>query len=378
MSRDPVVAIVGAGVGGLSLAAALTNLGVTARVFEQAPAFRRVGTGIGVAPNAAKALDRLGIMERLGAVAYQASYRSNREWDTGEELFRLLLEGEIERKYGAPYLLLHRGDLHQALYDAVPGSVRFGHRLERLEQGKDGVRLWFADGSEESAEIVVGADGAHSVVRESLFGSRAATYTGRVAYRSVFPKELLLEPLMDPHAKWWGRDRHIVIYYISGGREVYFTTSVPHEEWAAESFSMMAGVDEVQQAFGGFHPAVRAVLGACPTVQKWAIYEDRPLPAWHVGRIVLLGDACHPMTPYMQQGAATAIEDAVVLARCLRESSSDRREAALAAYEACRRERASQIQIESAKNRWNRTGAGSPAITHEFVYTYDAWSVPLG
>jgi salicylate hydroxylase/6-hydroxynicotinate 3-monooxygenase len=140
---------------------------------------------------------------------------------------------------------------------------------------------------------------------------------------------------------------------------------------------MVADVDEVLAAFVGFHPAVLGVLNACPTVQKWAIYEDVPLFAWHGGRVVLLGDACHPMTPYMQQGAATAIEDAVVLARCLQEAAGADFKVAFGAYEASRRERASKIQLESAKNRWNRDGAGSSAITHEFVYTYDAWSVPL-
>ncbi len=376
-ATEPGIAVIGAGVGGLALAAALAAEGVPVRVFEQAAAFHRVGTGIGVAPNAVKALAPLGIVGRLREAAYHAPYRSNRVWDTGRETSRITVGDEMERKYGAPYLLLHRGDLHTALYESVAASVRFGCRLEHLEERADGVRLRLADGSTYEAGIVVGADGAHSAVRESLFGSRAAVYSGRVAYRSVFPRDLLPGPLLDPHTKWWGRDRHIVIYYISGGREVYFTTSVPHEKWATESFSMTADVSEVVAAFDGFHPAVLAVLRACPVVHKWAIYEDQPLPSWHSGRVVLLGDACHPMTPYMQQGAATAIEDAVVLARCLSRVPGIGREPALRAYQQARKERASKIQVESAKNRWNRDGAGSPAITHEFVYSYDAWSVPV-
>lgn len=374
--KGPSVAVVGCGIGGLVLAAALLRSGVRVKVFEQASHFARIGTGIGLAPNAMKVLRRLGLERELESLAFEAEYRSSRRWDTGEELFRYPVKAEMRSRYGAPYLLLHRGDVHQALYELLPpGVVDFGSRLVEVSSTSDGVILSFSDGRREAADYVVGADGVHSVLRESLFTSGDARFTGRVAYRAVFPIELLRQPLMDPNTKWWGPDRHIVIYYISSGKEVYFTTSVPDDGFAVESFSAKGDLDELHAAFDGFHPAVQAVLDACPSVQKWAIFERDPLPTWQNGRVVLLGDACHPMTPYMQQGAATAMEDAVVLARCIREH--DDVEAAFRRYESCRRPRTNIIQAESSKNAWNRTNVGSASVGSDFVWGYDAWETTL-
>lgn len=384
MSRDvgnksPLITIIGAGVGGLTLAAALLRLGSRVRVLEQASRFTRIGTGIGLAPNATKVLRGLGLIPALEKLAYHPAYRASREWDTAREMARYPVKGEMEARYGGPYFLLHRGDLHQALYELMPpGVVEFGRQLVGVRNSDDTVVLSFAGGREETADVVVGADGVHSRVRESLFGVGDPRFTGRVAYRSVFPASLLAEPLLDPNTKWWGPDRHIVIYYVSGGREVYFTTSAPHEAWVEESFSTVGDLAELRAAFEGFHPAVRGVLEACPQVQKWAIYERDPLATWRAGRVALLGDACHPMTPYMQQGAATAIEDGVVLARCLRGVGPGGVEEAFDRYESARKERTSVIQAESSRNTWNATSEGSPAVSHEFVYAYDAWRAPLG
>lgn len=374
----PEIAIVGAGIGGLTLAACLMKTGRRVRIFEQAQEFLRVGTGIGLGPNATKAFQGLGLLDTLVNLAYQPEYRTSRQWDTGREMVRYPIRQAMESKYGTPYLQLHRGDLHQTLYELMPPDVvTFGARLDGLEERGDGVVLSFADGTEASADIVIGADGVHSVVRESLFGSDNARFTGRVAYRSVFPATLLSEPLLDPHTKWWGPDRHIVIYYVAGGREVYFTTSVPHTAWVEESFSAEGHLGDLRAAFAGFHPAVQNVLNACPQVQKWAIYDRDPLPTWRNGRIALIGDSCHPMTPYMQQGAATAIEDGVVLSRCLADAEPGGHEDAFRRYEGARMSRARIIQGESSRNRWNATETGSSAVSHEFVYSYDAWTVPL-
>lgn len=374
----PVVTILGAGIGGLTLAAALDTVGIRWRIFEQATAFARVGAGIQMTPNAVKVLRGVGLEEPLKAIAYDAQWRASREWNTGREILRIPMGERVAQRYGAPHLLLHRGDLHQTLLSKVGDDrIRFASRVVAVEPGDDGVLLRFDDGSTEAAEVVVAADGVHSVTREKLFGAAPAAYSGTIAYRSVFPSALLKQPLMDPKSKWRGPDRQISIYYIGDGSEVYFTTRVPFPEPVRESFSLEADMEELREAFAGFHDEVRDFLAACPSAQKWAVYEREPLPTWIDGRVVLLGDAAHPMTPSMAQGAAMSMEDAAILARSL--VAEPTVEAAFATYQATRYERASTVQVESSRDQWNWTQAGSAVtkVDTDYVYSYDAWSAPL-
>ena len=227
-----------------------------------------------------------------------------------------------ESRYGAPYLCMHRGDLHEALVSVVPAEIiHLGKKLVGLEQGGRRVTLAFADGTRAEADAVIGADGVHSVVREILLGPETPIHRGRVAYRAVFPASLLDGATSAvAHQVVGPRPPHRHLLHDEGDRsEIYFVTSVPEPaEWLTpESWSAKGDVNELRDAYEGFHPDVRAVLEACPDCHKWAILDRDPLPRWSDGRVVLLGDACHPMTPYMAQGAATSIEDAAVLARCL-------------------------------------------------------------
>jgi 6-hydroxynicotinate 3-monooxygenase len=366
------IAVVGAGIGGLTAAAALRRIGVDVEIYEQATRFARIGAGIQMTPNAMRVLRALGLEERLVRIAFRPTEMRNRDWSTGILTFELTLGEWAERTYGAPYLLLHRGDLHEALTTLVPGPiVHLEKRLVDLDETADGVRLRFADGTTARADAVIGADGVHSRVREIILGPEEPVFTGRVAYRAVYPARLLRGYRIDPGCKWWGPDRHVVIYYVSGGREVYFTTSVP-EDWRVESWSAEGDVEELRAAFMGFHADVRKVLEVCPSVHRWAIYERDPLPTWSHGRVVLLGDACHPMTPYMAQGAATSLEDAAVLARCLEGAGPGGVVEAFHRYEGSRRPRTSQIQLESRENRWLRL-----PTRPDWVYRYDACGAPL-
>lgn len=372
MTSKLSVAVVGAGLGGLTAAATLATAGVEVDVYEQAKAFARIGAGIQMAPNAMRVMRALGLQDHLMRVASHPQEMRNREWDTGELTFELPLGSTSEREYGGPYLLLHRGDLHSALLRIVaPDRIHLEKRLVDVHDTGDAVTLSFEDGTRATADAVVAADGVHSRVREVLLGAGRAQFTGRVAYRTVFPTERLGGLEIDASCKWWGIDRHIVIYYVSGGREVYFTTSVP-EDWQVESWSAKGDLGELRAAFEGFHPTVGAVLAACPQVSKWAIYERDPLPSWTRGRVVLLGDACHPMTPYMAQGAATSMEDAVVLARCIEGAAPDDVPSAFARYEKARKPRTSRMQLESRTNTWlhHRTDV-------RWVYAYDACAEPL-
>jgi len=223
---------------------------------------------------------------------------------------------------------------------------------------------------------VIGADGVHSVVREIIVGPDQPIHRGRIAYRSVFSSSLLPKEISRSRTKWWGEDRHIVIYYTTRDRsQLYFVTSVPEPaDWMTrESWSAKGDVNELRKAYAGFHSEVRMVLDACPDCHKWAILERDPLPSWSRGRVVLIGDACHPMTPYMAQGAATSIEDAAVLARCLKEVSIEGIESAFKRFEAHRKPRTSRIQEISSANTWMSGGHDDPA----WLYGYDAWNVSL-
>ena len=375
--RDMRIAIIGAGIGGLAAAAALRRVGVEAELFEQAEAFARIGAGIQQSPNAMKVHRGLGIEARLRDVAFAPASSLNRDAVTGAVTNDHPLGRAVEQRYGAPYLTLHRGDLHAALAAIVPAdSVHRGRKLVRLAAEGAKVALGFADGSEVTADTVIGADGVHSLVREHVGITDRPRFTGRVAYRTTFPAARLRG--VDPgpsRTKWWGADRHIVIYFVTAARdEVYFVTSQPERaDWITqESWSARGDVGELRAAFADFHPDVRAVLAAAPEVHKWGIFERDPLPAWRRGRVVLLGDSCHPMTPYMASGAAMALEDAVVLARCFEELADDSIERVLDAYEATRKPRTSQVQAGSSANTWMRN-----ATNPDWLYGYDAWTAPL-
>jgi 6-hydroxynicotinate 3-monooxygenase len=369
----PRLAIIGAGMGGLTLAAALRQRGIEARIYEQAGAFVRLGAGIQMSPNAMRVLRGIGLEPRIRARAFQPRSWTNREWDSGAMKYELPLGADAEARYGAPYLLMHRGDLHEALASQVPAeTISLGRKVTDVTWRGGHVSLHFADGSTAEADAVVAADGIHSRVRELWRGPERANFTGRVAYRTTFPAALLGGREIDECCKWWGPDRHIVIYYVTANRdEVYFVTSVPEPEFTVESWSATGDLDQLRAAFAGFHEQVRHVVEACPHVHKWAIVDRDPLPCWGEGPMVLLGDAGHPMTQYMAQGAATAMEDAVVLARCI-EAQPDDIAAAFRRYETVRRERTSQIQGTSQKNTWMRE-----ATNPDWVYGYDAWTAPL-
>jgi 6-hydroxynicotinate 3-monooxygenase len=359
MTAKPRFAIIGAGIGGLALAALLSRRGVEVTLYEQARQLQRVGAGIQMGPNA---------MQR----AFEPPAWTNRVWDTGAYLRELTLGAEAEARYGAPYLLMHRGDLHAALFSAVPAEIiALEKKLVALDRDGAAITLRFADGSTATADAVIGADGVHSRVREFVLGPERPTFTGRVAHRAVFPSALMQGFTVNSYTKWWGPDRHIVIYPVTARRdETYFTTSVPDADWGIESWSAEGDVAEVRLAFAGFHDDVQRVLAACPRVHKWALFERDPLPRWSDGPIVLLGDACHPMMPYMAQGGASALEDAAMLARCV-DGAGDVADA-FRRYEATRHERTARLQLTSRENTW-----GKQKVDPAWVYGYDVWQTPI-
>ena len=371
------IAIVGAGIGGLAAATLLRRVGHEVHVFEQAAQFARVGAGIQMAPNAMKVLRLLGVEEQLVNKAFQADYALSRAWDTGEPSSELPLGESVAQEFGAPYLFLHRADLHAAIASLVSSdNVHLNMKLKFFDQKASGVDLHFTNGVMIKADAVIGADGVHSLIRTQMLGPERPRFTGKVAYRTTFPASRIQGVNMAPvRTKWWGPDRHMVVYFVTRNRdELYFVTSVPEKaDWMTpESWSAKGDLEELRAAYKGFHPEVQAILQACPEVYKWALFEREPLPRWSEGRVALLGDACHPMTPYMAQGAASALEDAAILSRVLTGVEADGLDAAFKLYEAIRKPRASAIQSSSSANTWLK-GKTDPA----WVYGYDSTTVPL-
>ncbi|MCK8786948.1 FAD-dependent monooxygenase [Roseomonas sp. NAR14] len=369
------IGIVGGGIGGLAAAIALHRAGRPVVVFEQARQFSRVGADINLTPNAVRALDGLGIGAELRRLGARPTHRVSRNYDTAEETSRLAMSGTAEERYGAPQLTLHRADLLATLEAAAPaGSVRLGKRLAGMSEAAEGVTLTFEDGTSEKVAAVVGADGIHSAVRRALFGAEAPRFTGVVAYRAVVPRERVAHlPDLDMFTKWWGPSpqSQIVTFPISAGREIFIFATTPQDSWRHESWTMPGSVEELRAEYAAFHPQARALLEACDAVLKTALYERDPMPAWGRGAVTLMGDACHPMLPFMAQGAGMAVEDAVVLARCVSEGGEDI-VASLRRYEAARQPRTAQIQLGSRGNAWLRAGGNA-----DWVYGYDSWVVPL-
>ena len=371
------IGVVGAGIGGLAVAALLHRSGHDVHIYEQASAFSRVGAGIQMGANAMKALRGIGLERDIRRVGFRPETLLNCDYDTGHVTNELPGGDALEARYDAPHMCLHRADLHALLHAIVPNDmIHLDHKLVAFEQSASGVRLNFSDGQWADVDAVIGADGVHSVVRTQMFGADDPRFTGRVAYRTTFPAALLgAEQLNGSRTKWWGPDRHIVIYYVTAARdEVYFVTSQPEDpSWMTpESWSAKGDVHALCEAFSAFHPAVRRVLAVCPEVYKWALLTRAPLPRWALGRSALLGDSCHPMAPYMAQGAAMALEDAVILARCLEGIDAVGLEAAFGRYQANRKPRASDVQNLSNENTFLRRPGGT-----DWVYGYDVWTAPL-
>lgn len=371
------IGIAGGGVGGLSAAIALRKQGHDVTVFEQAKGFSRVGADINLTPNVVRAIDGLGAGRAIRERGARPTFRISRDWDTGKETSRLGMGNIAEEQYGAPQVTIHRADIIHALAENFPlENIQFDKRIDTLAQDANGVRVKFLDGGEATFDVVVGADGIHSRVRTALFGEEHPRFTGVVSFRSVVPTERVKNvPEIEAFTKWWGPNpqSQIVTFPLNQGKDTFIFATTGQDSWHEESWTSEGDVNELRGFYKDFHADARALLEACDTTLKSALYERDPLPQWSVGTVTLLGDASHPMLPFMAQGAGMAIEDAVVLGRAL--AGVDTRaqaETALRRYEKTRQERTAKIQIGSRGNQWMK-GQGNA----DWVYGYDAWNEPL-
>ena len=375
MSPSPIgrIAIVGAGLGGLTAALALIRRGFEVQVFEQAAELTEVGAGLQLSANATRVLFDLGLEQALMAEAVVPREKVIRLWDTGQA-WKAFDTGQVSVElYGFPYITLHRHDLQRVLTSAIraaqPDAIVLGARLVDLDQDDRGVALGFEDGRSARADLAVGADGVHSQVRRRLFGPDAPRFTGVVAWRGVIPSERLPPHLREPlSVTWIGPGGHVVHYPLRRGELVNYVSVVERADWQVESWSVQGTVQECLADYAGWHPDVQTLIAATGRPHKWALFGREPMSRWSVGRATLLGDACHPMLPFLAQGAAMAIEDGLVLARCLEAYGPDHA-LAFAAYERARLERTSGAMTGSQANmrRYHDSRLGSEAEAAAYV-----------
>ncbi|MGW4867463.1 FAD-dependent monooxygenase [Streptomyces chartreusis] len=388
VAHGPRIVIVGGGIGGLTAAAFLHRAGLSATVYEQAPALTEVGAGILLAPNAVRLLRRLGVMERLlrRAVPLEWAWEFRR-WADGSVLSVERLGGVCERLYGERTYTVHRADLLDTVRSAVPDEwVRLGRRCTAVEAGPDGAVLHFADGSAVAADVVIGADGVHSVVRGAVAEPASARYSGLCAFRTVVPAHSAPDFALRPaQTLWLGPGRHFVHYPIAGGDAVNVVAVAPAGDFTDESWSATATVEELRAEFAGWDPRVTDLVTAGGAPGRWALLDREPLPRWSRGGITLLGDAAHPMFPFFAQGAAQSIEDAAVLTHCLA-TTADSPEQALRRYEAARIERTTRLQrVSHARSDINHLPDGpeqrsrdaalagsDPLLRNGWIYGHDA------
>ncbi len=352
----------------------LQKAGFACDVHEQAPGFHRIGLGINLAPNSTRVFRAMGVEAKALQLGVQPRRKFNRAWDSGE-ITREIPTTELAQVYGAPFLAIHRGDLHQALASAVaPGTIQLGKRFVSLEQRGSQVRLTFEDATTATADIVIGADGLHSKAREAILGTEPPVYHGHVAYRSIYPRSRLSDLELADNTRWIAPDgRYVLVYLLSEARdEVYVVTGGP-EPWGKETFAPTdVALPQLLGAFEDFHSDVIRILEKCTEVSRWPMLVRPPKLPWCAGRVALLGDACHPTTPHMGQGGGMAVEDAAMLARCLEAVEGEDIELAFRLYEINRFERTSRLKRDSETDEW-----GHGTIDHQWLYGYDVLHAPL-
>ena len=347
------VAIVGGGIGGLTAALALLRAGVDVDVdvYEQAHELREVGAGINVGPNASRILHGLGLADELEHMGVRPLAFHQRRWDDGRTLLWTPLGEAVVEAFGFPHYQMHRADLLATILRALPPErVHVGHRLVGVADHGDRVVAEFENGTRAEADVVIGADGIHSAIRRALFGPAEPHFTGCAAYRGLVSAERLrgLDVAVEAQI-WMGPGKHFVHYYVQRKRLINFVAIFEQEAWTRESWTDRGDLADALVAFEGWHPQVRAILESADETFVWALFDRAPLERWSVGRATLLGDACHPMLPFMAQGAAQAIEDAAALATCV--SGTRDVVEALRRYEAARLPRTARIQALSAGNK---------------------------
>jgi salicylate hydroxylase len=392
------IAVAGAGIGGLTAALALIQRGFDVIVFEQTPQPRETGAGVQLGPNGTRVLLGLGLEAPMRRVICPAVGKEIRLWNSGRSWTLFDLGETAMERYGAPYWMVHRGDLHAILLEAVralnPDALRLAVKVTEFTEDSAGVTLALNGVDQIRADVLVGADGVHSCVRQHMFGASAADFTGLIAWRGLVPAHLLPMHQRRPiGVNWIGPGRHVVTYPVRRGELLNFVGVVERTDWRIESWTERGNVDECALDFAGWHEDIQRIIRAIDVPYKWALLARAPLPRLVGPRVALLGDAAHPMLPFLAQGANMAIEDGMVLARCLQTYANIPE--ALRRYDAARFARTSRAVLGSLDNaaRFHNPALATPDGAADYVsrewqparvaerygwaFEYDAMAVPV-
>jgi len=345
----PRIAIVGGGIGGLTLAIALRRRGLDADIYEQTPELREVGAAVALSANATRFYEQFGLGPQLASCAFEVEALVYRDGRTGRVVGKHPVSPSYRDRFGGPYYGIHRPDLQAILSSAVGlERIRLSKRLVGIDDAGARASLRFDDGSTAEADLVVGADGARSFVRRWMLSYDDALYSGCSGFRGVVPLEKL-PSLPDPTALqfWMGPGGHL-LHYPMGRDHINFLLVERHPApWPQRDWVAPAAEGEQLRHFSTWHPAVVEMITANPVSDRWGLFHRPPLGRWTRGHVTLLGDAAHQLAPHHGQGANQSIEDAVVLAACLGEAGEGSLPEALERYERQRRGRTRKVQYAS-------------------------------
>ena len=368
----PHIAIAGAGIGGLCTALALIQQGFTVAVYEQASQLGAVGAGLQLSPNATRVLQQLGLAPALQPLVSEAHGKEIRLWSSGRRWKLFDLGEDCRARFGAPYWMVHRGDLHQVLLDAVraraPDALALRSRVVRAKNSAAGVRFMLADGRMYEANALIAADGVHSVVREQMLGEDKARFTGLMAWRGLVPMERVPEALRTSvGTNWVGPGAHVITYPVRAGQLLNVVGIVERGDWRGESWMDAGAPEDLLRDFATWHTEVRLLMKQIERPFKWALLGRPPRHGWTQGNICLLGDAAHPTLPFLAQGAGMAIEDAMVMVRCLAANPTPQQ--AFKRFEALRWQRTADIVNRSQDNagRFHNPQLADPARAEAYV-----------
>jgi 2-polyprenyl-6-methoxyphenol hydroxylase-like FAD-dependent oxidoreductase len=363
--------VVGGGIGGMAAAVALDRAGIDVQVYEQARELTEVGAGVSLAPNGLRMLDRLGVGEgirRLGARHVSTQLRLADGRPARHEPHQFAQPG---RNVG-----IHRADLLALLADELPpGTVRTGHRCTDFSEDAGAATVGFGDGTSVTADVVIGADGIHSVLQGFVVDPAEPVFSGVVAYRGLVPS--MAGYPADTMRMWVGESKHFLVFPVRAGQLLNYVGFVQSGTSVRESWSAAGDPVALAAHFTGWDPVIgeiiAAITGPGGSGFQWGMYDRAPLPRWSSGRLTLLGDAAHPMLPHLGQGVNQALEDAVALAELLGACASPAGvPRALAAYEKLRRDRTAQVQLGSRRNGAGYDSSGSQLTDRRWIYEYDA------